>query len=277
MVTRFFDGMLSTQRPIVVDVGANRGTHTAYPAAKGARVWAVEPYEPHAKRLALMAKINSWELNVFCGGADEVTGTHVLHHTGTNIEMRNVLREPGKRIEASWDVSVVRLDEWVRETNKITFLKVDTDGHDYRTLRGATGLFHTPGVKYAKIEFIPYSLETAHPDKPNIALEMLQFLTDQGFALYHVTLSADHLTQEYFCFKHLQELPAGEENDLVRWGNGSWGLVWCGEMRCVTVGQVEVLEELKTPEFPWAAATLFAVNRSDVGDLERDLACDGWN
>ena len=50
------------QPAIVVDVGANVGSHASYPAALGARVYAIEPHPYHARRLLHMAHLNEWDM-----------------------------------------------------------------------------------------------------------------------------------------------------------------------------------------------------------------------
>ena len=48
---------------MIVDVGANIGSHASFPAALGARVIAVEPHPFHARRLFHMAHLNGMRDN----------------------------------------------------------------------------------------------------------------------------------------------------------------------------------------------------------------------
>jgi len=53
------------------------------------------------------------------------------------------------------------------EQRQVTFLKIDTDGHELHTLKGARKwMEHGPGVKYAKVEFVPYALEKGNNGDP---------------------------------------------------------------------------------------------------------------
>ena len=67
---------------------------------------------------------------------------------------------------SSWHTLIrhVTQDE---EQRQVTFLKIDTDGHELHTLKGARKWMENgPGVKYAKVEFVPYALEKGNNGDP---------------------------------------------------------------------------------------------------------------
>ena len=56
-------------------------------------------------------------------------------------------------------------------------LKLDTDGHELAALEGARGLFERgPGVKYAKVEFVPLALRKGAGNDPDAPMRLLYLL-----------------------------------------------------------------------------------------------------
>ncbi|EKX47474.1 hypothetical protein GUITHDRAFT_137627 [Guillardia theta CCMP2712] len=192
---RMLVGNAQSMPPLIVDVGANIGSHSNYAAALGARVIAIEPHPFHARRLFHMAHLNDWNLQVFSGGAHDFDGTGVIHILkGGHLVMRKVeeVGEPNLTTVRTINIELTRIDTLVGNDEMVVFLKIDTDGHELQALRGATRLFEEERVKYMKIEFVPYALEMGNAGSPTAAMDLLTML--------------DQHEGEFFCVHDLRPL-----------------------------------------------------------------------
>jgi len=250
----FFRTLVGTseQRALIVDVGANIGSHASFPAALGARVLAVEPHPYHARRLFHMAHLNDWDMRVFSGGAgseDEFTHIHVLG--GGHLVMRDpvAVGEPGEWIERRVPIAVTTLDTLLEEeanVQQVTFLKIDTDGHELQVLRGAQKWMETgPGVKYAKIEFVPYALQQGNNGDPGAAQELLRLMRAWGFTMFNI-IWRGAMEGEFFCVHDLE--PLRPENDEE----------WISRLRRIDT---------------YAGSNILGVNASHEAAMPFDLAC----
>ena len=107
----FFRTLVGTceETTLVVDVGANIGSHSSFPAALGARVISVEPHPYHARRLFHMAHLNDWNMRVFSGAADSRDGFAQINILGGgHLVMRDpaAVGEAGEHVERREDVAV---------------------------------------------------------------------------------------------------------------------------------------------------------------------------
>jgi FkbM family methyltransferase len=107
----FFRTLVGTceETALVVDVGANIGSHSSFPAALGARVISVEPHPYHARRLFHMAHLNDWNMRVFSGAADSRDGFAQINILGGgHLVMRDpaAVGEAGEHVERREDVAV---------------------------------------------------------------------------------------------------------------------------------------------------------------------------
>ncbi len=126
------------------------------------------------------------------------------------------------------------------------FLKIDTDGHELQTLKGARKWMEEgPGVKYAKIEFVPYALEKGNSGNEGAALELLRLMRSWGFAMYNIIWRGG-MEGEFFCVDDLQLL---HPNDDQAW--------------------IERLRRIDT----YAGSNILGVNMSHAREMAYDLAC----
>jgi hypothetical protein len=135
-------------------------------------------------------------------------------------------------------------EEHVRR--QVTFLKIDTDGHELQTLRGAANwMLHGPGVRYLKVEFVPYALEKGNNGDAGAPLELLRLLRQWGFSMYNIIWQGG-MEGEFFCVHDLQ--PLHPENDEA----------WIERLRRVDT---------------YAGTNILGVNSSYTARMSFDLAC----
>jgi FkbM family methyltransferase len=209
---------LSAGSPLVVDVGANVGSHSSFPAALGARVIAIEPDAYHARRLYHMAHLNDWNMRVFSGGADDHDGEsniNVLQSGCLAMRDPETVDEPDQFVQERRPIQVTTLDSllWEEpEQMQVLFLKIDTDGHELQVLKGARKWMEEgPGVKYIKFEFCPYGAEVGNNGNPGTALELLQLMRHWNFSLYNIWEGG-----EFFCAHNLEPQPPEADEALIQ-------------------------------------------------------------
>lgn len=130
---------------LVLDVGANIGNHTAYMAATGARVLAVEPNPELVRAVRRTVDRNGWGARVTVVEAavssHDGRGTLVADKPG-NIGAQHML------LDEEGDTRVATLDQLVAEARtadarSVAVLKIDIEGMELAALEGATALLRT--------------------------------------------------------------------------------------------------------------------------------------
>src|SRR4051812_49097214 len=149
---------------VVFDVGANRGewTETVLTLNPALEVHAFEPSpetfnELGQKKLPSSVRLN----NVGLGDAREA---RELYQVGaeTHSELRSLYRREGLEddfglaVRATAErVEIITLDEYCRNSGveEIDYLKIDTEGHDLKVLRGALGMIQRHAIRFIQFEY----------------------------------------------------------------------------------------------------------------------------
>ena len=170
-----------------VDVGAHRGDVTAALADQRFRVLAVEPHPTMANRLyqRFASHIERGIVRVEACAASERTGEEADLFVGATTTVST--------LEESWTnvafpaefqnrgfirVPLRRIDDLVRDFagDRVGFLKVDVEGHEYPALRGcfSRGTMARPAV-------LMFEAFSRFPDAAN---QCLNYLARQGYGLF---------------------------------------------------------------------------------------------
>ncbi|MBA7507585.1 hypothetical protein ES706_06305 [subsurface metagenome] len=137
-----------------IDVGANIGYLSAIGASfvgKKGQVHSFEPAPKYFQRLTKMAAANpDYRITVNNCALGEGRGTAKLDITslpniGWNTMVPNFMRS--ETISESVEVPVYRLDEYIKERrlDKISLIKIDTEGFEFPVLKGLQRYFENTG------------------------------------------------------------------------------------------------------------------------------------
>lgn len=207
-----------------VDIGANYGLWAYYMSravGRGGKVYSFEPIPFTARTFALIARGLSFRHNttLVAKGCGEEAGSvefalplqpngsfsaGLVHMSGRNDE------RPGKELHAAMDgirkvtCEIVRLDDYLRDVERLTLLKCDIEGADLYAMRGARGLLvkHKPVVV---IEITPWFLEGFGMK----VADVYDFFRELGYECFHyedggalVRTAVDAIVEDNWVFVH---------------------------------------------------------------------------
>ena len=172
-----------------VDVGAHRGDVTAALAAMRFRVLAVEPHPTVADRLEhrFAPLVDQGIVRVARCAASDRSGEDADLFTGSTTTISSLewdwttLGFPAEfQQRSSVRVPLCRVDELVRDftNDRLGFLKVDVEGHEYPTLRGCFSRGSMPRPAVVMFE--------AFSRFPAAAEQCLNYLARQGYGLFDI-------------------------------------------------------------------------------------------
>ena len=205
---QFFDDVDEQRGKLIIDVGACDGSDWALPAAKkrGHTVLAFEPMPANRERfmntvrksgmqdrteivnISSLGSHHIWPLNsdgkIFLFGAcvSDTDETVQLYAEGelASIHPQNFYPFSGLNTgRKSIDVKALRLDSIV-SNQAVHLLKIDTQGHELKVLRGAQRLFEEARINMVELEFWPKGMEAGGIN----AVEVLDYLHSFGFMCF---------------------------------------------------------------------------------------------
>lgn len=153
----------SHDRPVILDVGANRGNYAKkiMSLKPDATLYAFEPHPATYSQLRVTAGNCGFEA-INCGMGAAAGLLHLYDRqeaAGSGTEHASVYRdviEGLHRVSASAvEIRLSTIDTFVRERklDRITLLKIDTEGHEYQVLQGAAETLASGTVEMIQLEF----------------------------------------------------------------------------------------------------------------------------
>jgi FkbM family methyltransferase len=174
-----------------LDVGANIGYFTllaAHLVGCQGKVFAVEPYQYNVKLLYLSAQRNGFENVEILPFAVADKRTLLAYD---NVASNGVISEISLDIDSVLQSSLiygVRLDDVLRDIERLDVIKIDVEGAEYMALDGGRNLLrkHRPTVFS---EFAPPALEVVSKVSAEAYLRLL--LVDESYSIAVCGLSGD--------------------------------------------------------------------------------------
>jgi FkbM family methyltransferase len=146
---------------VVLDVGANIGDYCSF-LRRANSTYNIYAFEPHPETYRrLVENTAKSDINVFNVGVGAVEGKFFLYDYANNDGSehaslhKGVIEQIHKGQSVGHEVKVVSLDNFVTQygLNKISLLKIDTEGHEFEVLRGATNLLEAGRIEMIHLEF----------------------------------------------------------------------------------------------------------------------------
>lgn len=167
----------------VIDVGANIGYMTSLMASRVGKSGKVTAFEPHPltfKELVHNVQnfMNYYDVNnidIYQLAVSNKSGTDFLNVSNPDPAFAAINRENNawEDPKSNIEVSVTRLDDIFDETEKISLIKIDVEGHEMSVLEGADNLISKGKIKHIVFE--------EHGQYPTPTME---FLASKGYTLW---------------------------------------------------------------------------------------------
>lgn len=162
VVKNFLKKEILKKAPILLDVGANKGDYSAllFEEFPDAKIFAFEPTLTAYK--LLKKKLSETTVQIFNIGLGEERATRKIysydHDTGSPHS--SVFKEVFTKIHGAKQVQEIdfvctTIDDFCAEHNitTIDFLKIDTEGSELNTLKGATKMLSMDNIHFIQFEF----------------------------------------------------------------------------------------------------------------------------
>lgn len=142
---------ISNSNSIILDVGANKGDYTALLAGrldKNSVIHSFEPSAVHEVTLRDLQEQYKGRIQYYPYGLSSSEGSKELHKdrdgSGLASFYNRDIAHHGVTLNQKECVEITTLDHWFKssELDRITFLKVDVEGHELEVFRGGGMCFH---------------------------------------------------------------------------------------------------------------------------------------
>ncbi len=176
-------------RQIVIDVGANIGTHSVYMSkcvgAEG-KIYSFEPIPDTAWQLKENLALNKIEnVEVIVAALKDVSGIESMSVFPSNFSAWNsfgTLETTESKPVAQIEVKTLKLDDFVNQKNinRIDFLKIDAEGSEKNVFMGAKKLFENGLIDVLSFEISQIPLKGMGATSE----ELFNFLNQYGYKSY---------------------------------------------------------------------------------------------
>ncbi len=192
---------------VIVDVGANVDPYGA--GLFGVKVYALEPNRNTFRKLQKVTKNIS---NIFCFpiGLSDKSGSSFLYDVSSDgtalasLDQDNIRRVTVGKI-AKNKISLTTLDKFAfdQKIDQLDLLKIDTEGNEYKVLRGAKKM-----LSQGRVRFILFEFNEMHAYNRSFLRDFIDLL--QNFTLYRLLPDGlaplgtyAPLTHEIFAFQNI--------------------------------------------------------------------------
>ena len=164
----------------IIDVGVAYGTEELLASYPQARFIFIEP-NPSFHEFIQTKLLSKFDGVLIPFGAGANSEKLILRENG----LASSLFERALPNLGTYNVEVDRLDKLLEKfsvkIDRPTFLKVDVEGFEFETLRGARGVLDSPLLKYVQVE-----VRFAHIEGAYNPSDLIAFMVDDGFVISRV-------------------------------------------------------------------------------------------
>lgn len=153
---------LASSRGVFVDVGANIGNYSKLvrSVATSIDIYAFEPHPKTFNKLKSQSKKNNYvTINAACGDAETKLRLYDYGGEKSGSSHASLYQDAIKKIRQerpeSWEVNVTTIDTFIKKykINRISLLKIDTEGNELKVLYGAKESIRENIVDIIHLEF----------------------------------------------------------------------------------------------------------------------------
>jgi len=153
---------ISSPNPVILDVGANKGDYSALAASRLGKSSIIHCFEPsisHEERLRTLQDQYAGNVLYHPFGLSSNQGSKQLYTDREGSGLASFydrdIAHYGLSLDQYEVVTTTTLDHWFRSSsvNRITFLKVDVEGHELEVFKGGAHLLSSGLVDALQFEF----------------------------------------------------------------------------------------------------------------------------
>ena len=186
------------ERPIIFDIGANRGNYTDYVLSliPDAKMVLAEPNQIWKEHLYIKYHHKGYRIfNDIIGNKHEVVPFY--YFTNNNDQLSSIYKRP-----IFDDLPMQETREYCRTIDnildfcsfeKVDFIKVDTEGAEFDVLKGSAF-----SLLNKKINFIQIEYGGTYPDAGITMKEIIRFVNEFGYNVYSYDKTFEKLDAETF-------------------------------------------------------------------------------
>jgi FkbM family methyltransferase len=155
------------KNPVVFDVGANEGEYAKL-VLKFNDEAEIHTFEPQPYTFSRLEKLSRKKgvhtANLALGDRSGRIALYDYDQTGSPhaSPVQGVIKKTWKKEEKEFKVNVEKLDNYAKNKNvgKIDLLKIDTEGYEYKVIKGASEFISKGKVSVIQIEFNKMNIES---------------------------------------------------------------------------------------------------------------------
>jgi FkbM family methyltransferase len=222
-VEKFLPKLLTGSKPVLFDVGANKGTFSLLLSGQfpEAPVYAFEPVAKTYRQLC--AQCSGHNIHPQHTGMSSEAGSTEIHFASDNTlnslasiyaDVPETLHQQIKDIQKE-TITLDTVDDFCsqHDIEKIDFLKIDTEGHEYCVLLGAKNM-----LKEKKIGIILFEFNEMNTVSRVFLRDFYQLLPDYTFYRLDsqrlIKLFGYHRKNEIFMFQNIVAIPNNMTSDI---------------------------------------------------------------
>lgn len=185
---------------VVLDVGANVGEWSIAVSkySGNAKIYAFEPIESTFSILCKHISGSRIEaMNIALSDSNQVLS---LHHDEGKSFLSSVIMAKAGSDGTLVQTNAYKGDDWCEKmgVGRIGFLKIDTEGHDLKVLRGFEKKLGKRDIRLIQFEYGPFSIETK-----DLLKDFYEYLLNFGYVIgkiypSHIDFRPYHLHSENF-------------------------------------------------------------------------------
>jgi FkbM family methyltransferase len=217
VIFNFFKELCNIENPVMFDVGACDGSSFTSFLNQDWNVYAFEPHPERYKNIDKFLGIRPYSKLKLIKKAvnDEEKQGLTFYESDQSIGISSLTNFHNTHRKTSFKVDTIRLDNYMRDNKieKVNFLKIDTEGHDFMVLKSYDWDKYKPDIIECEYEDLKTKEKLNYSWK-----DMAEYLKDKG---YHIIISEWHpivrygIRHKWNCF---QKYPCELKNEKS-WGN----------------------------------------------------------